>query len=151
MRRISDVGYLAAQLENIVNIYGGIKEFMVASGAKRQTLRRIMLGKPCRLSTVERFAEYDNKSIAEMFLDPDVETEWYRDSALEYVSPNIRKISEASEMDIETIAVCANILPQTYELYLAGLMYPMTNTLQRIANVLEVEVADLFLPMEGSE
>ena len=151
MRRISDVGYLAAQLENIVNIYGGIKEFMVASGAKKQTLRRIMLGKSCRLSTVERLAEYDDKSISEMFLEPDVETEWYRDSALVYLPENIQKISEESEMDIETIAGCASILPQTYELYMAGMMYPMTNTLQRIANVFEVEVADLFLPPEGSE
>lgn len=151
MRRISDVGYLAAQLENIVNIYGGIKEFMVASGAKKQTLRRIMLGKSCRLSTVERLAEYDDKSISEMFLEPDVETEWYRDSALVYLPENIQKISEESEIDIETIAGCASILPQTYELYMAGMMYPMTNTLQRIANVFEVEVADLFLPPEGSE
>lgn len=151
MSRISDVGYLAAQLENIVNIYGGIKEFMVASGAKKQTLRRIMLGKSCRLSTVERLAEYDDKSISEMFLEPDVETEWYRDSALVYLPENIQKISEESEMDIETIAGCASILPQTYELYMAGMMYPMTNTLQRIANVFEVEVADLFLPPEGSE
>ena len=151
MSRISDVGYLAAQLENIVNIYGGIKEFMVASGAKKQTLRRIMLGKSCRLSTVERLAEYDDKSISEMFLEPDVETEWYRDSALVYLPENIQKISEESEMDIETIAGCASILPQTYELYMAGMMYPMTNTLQRIANVFEVEVEDLFLPPEGSE
>lgn len=151
MSRISDVGYLAAQLENIVNIYGGIKEFMVASGAKKQTLRRIMLGKSCRLSTVERLAEYDDKSISEMFLEPEVETEWYRDSALVYLPKNIQKISEASEMDIETIAGCASILPQTYELYMAGMMYPMTNTLQRIANVFEVEVADLFLPPEGCE
>lgn len=151
MSRISDVGYLAAQLENIVNLYGGIKEFMVASGAKKQTLRRIMLGKSCRLSTVERLAKYDDKSISEMFLEPDVETEWYRDSALVYLPKNIQKLSEASEMDIETIAGCASILPQTYELYMAGMMYPMTNTLQRIANVLEVEVADLFLPPEGSE
>lgn len=109
------------------------------------------MGKSCRLGTVERLAECLDMSVADMFIDPEIETEWYKDAKLEYLPANLQKVSDASEMDIKTIAKKAQIKPQTYEWYLEGLQYPMTDRLQRIADVLEIEVADLFLPPEGSE
>lgn len=150
-KKISGIEYLPEQLRYMVDAYGGMKEYMLVSGAKKQTLRRIMLGKSCRLGTVERLAECLGMSVADMFIDPEVETEWYRDAKLEYLPENLKKISEESEMDLKTIAQQAQIIPQTYEWYLAGLQYPMTDRLQRIADVLDVEVAELFLPPEGSE
>ena len=47
------------------------------------------------------------------------------------------------------VAEKAGVPYQVFWLYLNGSQSPMTNTLQKIADALEMEVADLFLPPDG--
>lgn len=148
MAQISHVDNLLVQLRSLVDEAGGVAQLARDSGAGKNTIYRMLHGAPCRLGTLEKVARSRGKSIAEMFLAPGVETDWYRDAALAYLPDDLAGCAETTYI---AVAEKAGVPYRVFWLYLNGSQSPMTNTLQKIADALEMEVADLFLPPDGGE
>ena len=146
MERLSHVDHLPAQLARLLEDPGGVKQLSYDSGVSKNTIYRLLHGSPCRLGTLEKLARCRDRSIAEMFLVPDVDTDWYREAALAHLPDNL---AECTETTYIAVAEKVGVPYQVFWLYLTGSQNPMSNTLQKIADALDMEVADLFLPPDG--
>lgn len=106
-----------------------------------------------RLKKLEKFATCLGTTIAELTLNAGVETNWYEEARAEYIAENLTNLrleNNAAVMDIaEEIdfdhAYNAAAKIRTYE---SGQALPTLGMLQKLADLYEVEVADLMLPNE---
>lgn len=151
MKQLSHVDHLAAQMKRVVAGSDSILALARESGTNPGTIRRIEQGYACRLKTIEKLARCGGRCIGEMFLMPGVDTDWYKETALQYLPYNLEVWTNESKLTFAEIADGLGMPYQTYRLYLDGSQYPQTNTLQKIADELEIEVADLFLPPMGGD
>lgn len=147
MEPMSSVRYLQENVQLLIDAAGSIKQLCEASGLNYDTIKRMQRGISCRLTTVDRLARYAGKSIGEMFLRQDVETAWYQDTRLEYLSKNLDMVM--CDLDLKELSVALEMPTSAVEKFLSGEVKPMTQTLNRLADCLDMEVADLFLPPEG--
>ena len=151
MEQLSHVDYLAAQMKRVVAGSDSIVALARESKTNPGTIRRIEQGCVCRLNTLEKLTRCGGRCIGEMFLAPGVATDWYKETALQYLPDNLEAFTNEAELTFAEITARLGVPYQTYRLYLEGSQYPQTNTLQKIADVLEIEVADLFLPPVGGD
>lgn len=151
MEQLSHVDNLAAQMQRVVAGSDSVVALARESGTNPGTIRRIEQGCVCRLNTIEKLARCGGRRIGEMFLAPGVKTDWYKETALQYLPDNLEAFTNEAELTFAEITARLGVPYQTYRLYLEGSQYPQTNTLQKIADVLEIEVADLFLPPMGGD
>ncbi|MEE0434442.1 MAG: helix-turn-helix transcriptional regulator [Peptococcaceae bacterium] len=151
MEQLSHVDNLAAQMQRLVAGSDSVVALARESKTNSGTIRRIEQGYACRLKTIEKLARCGGRCIGEMFLTPDVNTDWYKETALQYLPDNLEAFTNEAELTLSEISERLGVPHQIYQLYLKGGQYPQTNTLQKIADVLEIEVADLFLPPMGGD
>lgn len=152
MEVLSSVAYLRDQVQALVDEAGSIKAFCAHSGIGYDTIHRILHGGvSCRLSTVERLGRCAGKSVGEMFLQPGLETDWYVDAHLDYLPGNLMTAMEAEQMDVKVLSAALEMPTTAVTKFLEGTTKPMTDTLEKLAEALNEEVADLFLPPDGSE
>ena len=151
MEQLSHVDNLAAQMQRLIAGSDSIVALARESGTNPGTIRRIEQGCVCRLNTIEKLARCGGRCIGEMFLTPGVNTDWYKETELRYLPDNLEAFTNEAELTFAEITARLGVPYQTYRLYLEGSQYPQTNTLQKIADVLEIEVADLFLPPMGGD
>lgn len=151
MEQLSHVDNLAVQMQRLVAGSDSVVALARESKTNPGTIRRIEQGYVCRLKTIEKLARCGGRRISEMFLSPGVETAWYKETELQYLPDNLEAFMNEAELTFAEITARLGVPYQTYRLYLEGSQYPQTNTLQKIAGVLEIEVADLFLPPDGSD
>lgn len=106
-----------------------------------------------RLKRLEKLALSLDTTVAELTLMPGIDTAWYKEARAEYIGLNLKccrcELKEsfsglASGIDCDDVKRVASRL-WNYE---SGQALPSLGMLQAIADVLEMEVADLMLPIE---
>lgn len=148
--RLSSVKYLA---DNVRLLTKGMSLQQVYKdlGVHPDTHSRVLDGDISTLSltVIQRYAINSDIGISELFLHPDLVdqyTAWYRESQLYYFAQNFKDYMDVNGVKpkdvVESMGKTRNIIRG----YQNGLYYPRIGELDRIADVLGVEVADLFLP-----
>lgn len=151
MEKMSDVRYVREHLRRRIEEVDSMTMLAKSCGTNRYTLNKVLAGKDLRLKTVDVLAIGCGKTVAEMFLEPGVKTDWYREASLEYLPDNLRDAMSDRGLEMRDLEAESGVKWQQVESYLMRETMPMAKTLQKIADALEMEVADLFLPLEGSE
>lgn len=151
MEKLSDVRYVREHLARRIEEVGSMTMLAKYCGTNRYTLHKVLARKDLRLKTVDVLAIGCGKTVAEMFLEPGVKTDWYREASLEYLPDNLRDAMSDRGLEMRDLEAESGVKWQQIESYLMRETMPLTKTLQKIADALEIEVADLFLPLEGSE
>ena len=150
VKKLSSTKYL---VENVKNLTAGMTEKQVREelGVHPDTHRKVLNGDISTLSltVIQRYAINSDIGISELFLHPDLVdqyTAWYRESQLYCFSKNFKDYMDVNGVKpkdvVESMGKTRNIIRG----YQNGLYYPRIGDLDRIADVLGVEVADLFLP-----
>ena len=147
---LSSVKYLA---DNVRLLTKGMSLQQVYKdlGVHPDTHNRVLRGEiePLSLTVIQRYAINSDIGISELFLHPDLVdqyTAWYRETQLYCFTQNFNACMEEkgySPKDVvESMGKSKNIIRG----YQNGIGYPRLGDLDRVADVLGVEVADLFLP-----
>ena len=103
--------------------------------------------------TLGRLAKTADIGISELFLDtnnPGDYTAWYAESDTQYFVDNISARLADLGWSMARLSREIGISEGTMRNYFRGETLPRLETLQAIADTMDVEVADLFLPPEGS-
>ena len=103
-----------------------------------------------RTRTIEKKLSGTGVTVAELMLAEGIDTEWYKEASVAYFGQNLKTIREELKCAPKDLARICGISVQSIRNYEAGNV-PTLRRMQCIADVLEVEVADLLLPPEGSE
>lgn len=145
---ISNTGYVFDHLKEFVDSDGIYKVSLllsVNSGTVSNWLdRKTMMN----LKTVVKIGDLMGMSVAEMMVRSGVETEWYREADVKYLALNLDNYVEELCESKAYMAHRLGIAKSTLQAYVYGGTKPRLPMLQKMADVLDVEVADLFLPVE---
>lgn len=153
---ISHVNNINRNVAALLNKYGE-KEVMAVSKMKHDDIVQLCrTHATTRLKRLERLALSLDTTVAELMLNVDVETNWYKDARAEYIAINLRnarKEEDAKAADIAVEIDCENAASAASKIwsYESGQALPPLGMLQRLADLYEVEVADLMLPIELKE
>lgn len=105
-------------------------------------------GRDVRLPTAEAIAEICGLTIAEAMLAPEITNcEWYVYADRKYFADNMKMLAEEYGSNA-ALAKAIKSYSQVVQKYTAGETEPRLNLLQKMADNLNMEVADLFLPTE---
>lgn len=147
--QISNVKWLWWRLEQEVK---ATSEYTVAvlAGYSTAQIRRILDTHKMRMGGLLTLANrVFHCSVAELFIDPNVETDWYKDAKPEYIPTNLRAALEETGRMQKELSDALELKGGTSSSWFTGRSYPGTENLQKIADYFEMEVADLFLPPKG--
>lgn len=153
---ISHVNNINRNVAALLNKYGE-KEVMAVSKMKHDDIVQLCRTHAAtRLKRLERLALSLDTTVAELMLNVDVETNWYKDARAEYIAVNLRNARKEEGAKVADIAVeidCENAASAASKIwsYESGQALPPLGMLQRLADLYEVEVADLMLPIELKE
>ena len=103
-----------------------------------------------RVRTIEKKLKGSGVTVAELMLLPGIQTEWYKEASVAHFGANLKMIMEEWKFSQKELARICGISVQSIRNYEAGNV-PTLRRLQCLADALEIEVADLLLPPEGSE
>lgn len=109
-------------------------------------VEEIINGHPVGFRVIQKIAGSAGLSVAEIMVDPSVKTEWYRETDIKYFSVNLKKAMEEAGVSSKDIQAPTAICAATVAKWRSGSGFPMSDNLQKLADTLEMEVADLFLP-----
>lgn len=148
--KLSSTKYLT---ENVKSLTDGMAEKQVQEefGVHPDTHRKVLNGEIERLSltVIQRYSINSNIGISELFINPKERGKympWYHETQLYCFAQNFRDYMDVNGVKpkdvVESMGKTRNIIRG----YQNGLYYPRIGDLDRIADVLGVEVADLFLP-----
>lgn len=146
--KISNADYVLDHLRDFVNsdgIYSVSTLLSVTSSAVASWLEKKTT---MTLKTVAKIGDLIGLSVAEMMVRPGVETEWYREADVKYLALNLDNYVEELCESKAYMAHRLGIAKATLQAYVYGGTKPRLPMLQKMADVLDVEVADLFLPVE---
>lgn len=149
-KTLSNIEYLIATARVIVEDKQKFKrELSVCSDKERDALRsawrNIAFGKIVTINSVERVANSRGMSISEAFLLPGTFTDWYIDSDKKYFAENMKKFRLENDLTQLDLAKMAGLKKYVYGLYERKSTVPSVLVMQRIADALGVEIADMFL------
>lgn len=146
--KISNADYVLDHLRDFVDsedIYKVSLLLSVNSGTVSNWLdRKTMMN----LKTVVKIGDLMGMSVAEMMVRPGIETEWYREANVKYFCFNLDAYVRDCGMSTLDAAKRIGISSNTLQCYINGGALPRLSMLQKLADALDVEVADLFLPIE---
>ena len=148
--RISHVRYLHINLQEFINANSLHKaaEWMNAS---IRAIKKFLDGGHMSMKTVKNLSEVLGLSVSELMLplgDAD-KTEWYQEARIEYFSSNLKAYADELGLNSADLALRIGVEKPTMNNYFKGKNFPMSDNLQLLADALNVEVADLFLPPDG--
>lgn len=102
------------------------------------------------LDDLDKFAYRYGTTAGDLLLKPGVETEWYKDSSTMFVSYNLQEVMSMSDLTPYKLGLlCKKVSTTTLYKYVDGRRIPTLNRLQELANVLDMEISDFFLPPDG--
>lgn len=93
-------------------------------------------------------AGYFDLSVSEVLLAPGVETDWYAEADVDYFPDNLRNAIKEQGVSVNRLSTETGVAASSIQSYMSGKQFPLSNNLQKLADALEMEVADLFLPPE---
>lgn len=148
--RISHVRYLNIKLQEFtkVNSLHKTSELMNSS---IKSIKRFLDGDRMSMKTVQNLCDLLGLSVSELMLPPGDEdkTEWYQEAKLEYFGTNLKTYAAEQGLSSSELASRIDVAASTTKNYLDGKFLPKSDALQKLADALNVEVADLFLPPDG--
>ena len=153
---------MSEKISNVRNISARIKGFVKENGANnlsyltyasKDNIEKYCDGGRMSIKTIKTMADIMGVSVAETMLEPGLEknVEWYRDANEKYFSENLRALAKDAGLSQVEISNLTGIHKNTINHYFKGKLYPRSNIMQLIADVIDVEVADFFVPFGGSE
>lgn len=147
--QISNVKWLWWRLEQEVKAAGVSEVAKVLGGSTEDIHRRLRTHQVRMKGLVTMANKLFDCSIAEMFLDPAVYTDWYKDARPEYFVENINAAKEEKGCTTTAVAKAVGCEESPASSWFTGKAYPQVETMQKIADYFEMEIADLFLPPKG--
>lgn len=139
-----------SHINNIVNNTRRLVEDGVLNGEDKQIKRILQGNMNVRTRTLEKNLKGTGVTVAEIMLNDGIETEWYKEAAVSYLPQNLKRYREEWGFTKEFFADLCGMSSRLIALYEKDTV-PTLRRLQSLADVLEVEVADLLLPPEGGE
>lgn len=124
------------------------QEMCRATQLSHDTIDRILEGKSSRLKTVQSFAEAFGMNLAQLLLGPDEDPDAYADADVRYFAANIHAAVKADIRSPKALEREMMMPVGSFGRFFAGTL-PRTDTLQTMADVLHIGVADLFLPTDA--
>ena len=109
-------------------------------------LNKIACGKELGHRFLKSYADFYGCSIAELMLHPDDDPIEYSNAKVIYFAENLKSVMTVKEMTVNQLARLTGIKKNNIVGYRNGLRIPPTDKMQRLADALNTEVADLFLP-----
>lgn len=102
------------------------------------------------LAAIEECAGAFGATIGEVFQNPSIECNWYKETRLVYLSYNLEEALKDAGTAAYMIAAQTKTCNATviYK-YVNGSKIPPLERLQEIADVLNLDISDLFLPPDG--
>lgn len=102
------------------------------------------------LAAIEECAGAFGATIGEVFQNPSIECNWYKETRLVYLSYNLEEALQDARESACTVAAKTKMCNTTviYK-YVNGTKIPPLEKLQEIADVLKTDISDLFLPPDG--
>lgn len=150
MEKISSTSYLR---ENVKNLTEGmtLKQIKEELGVHPNTQERVLTGdiSVLSLTVIQRYAANSGIGISELFIEPKFRekyAEWYRETKLEYFPQNFEDYMHECGFTPKGIEKKMGKNKNMIRGYMNGVYYPRLGDIDHIADVLGVEVADLFLP-----
>ncbi len=150
MENISSTRYLR---ENVKSITEGMspKQIKEELGIHPNTQERVLTGdtSPLSLTVIQRYAVNSGVGISELFVKPKFRekyAEWYKETKLEYFPQNFEDYIHECGFTPKGIEKKMGKNKNMIRGYMNGVYYPRLGDIDHIADVLGVEVADLFLP-----
>lgn len=122
------------------------ESFGLAYGVQAKIIKSDIVN--CYITSLEKFANNLELSISELFLEPhsgDKYSEWYIDAGTKYFASNLTQAIDQENNAVKKIKE-AGIKQGQLRQYCLALVLPRLGKVQSIADALEIEVADLFLP-----
>lgn len=145
--QISHVSWIVWRVNEEVRRYG-LNETAAVLGVSRNHVIRITNGYSMVLRSVMIVADALELSVGEVMLDPSIDVAWYEETRPEYFMENLRRAMDENGITPVDIERSMAIHSTTVRNWLRGVNMPRIDVLQRIADALDYEVADLFLPPE---
>ena len=148
--QISNVKWFYERFRAEVELIGE-KEMLAMMGWEKnpRQINRIIDQERVDPRLIARYAYEHGMSISEMLLTPGTKTDWYTDCKVDYFPRNYLNAVEESGITSADLARKAGIKDSTVRNIKFNYTIPYSDNLQKIADALEMEVADLFLPPEG--
>lgn len=150
MEKISSTRYLR---ENVKSITEGMspKQIKEELGVRHNTHERVLAGdtKALSLTVIQHYAANSGIGISELFIEPKFRekyAEWYGETKLEYFPQNFEDYMHECDFTPKGIEKKMGKNKNMIRGYMNGVSYPRLGDIDHIADVLGVEVADLFLP-----
>lgn len=128
---------------------GALTDFL---GGTLSTIHGILGRGGGRIAFADHFAQdFLGITVAEVFVDPAIDTDWYREAEMHYLGANLKHYRQTqTSLSATALALNWGFAPNTLSQWESGRVLPQsTLQLQRLADALDVEMADLFLPPEG--
>lgn len=150
MGKLSNVKYLTDNVKLLTKGMG-LQQVYKDLGVHPNTHSRVLDGDISTLSltVIQRYAINSDIGISELFLHPDLVdqyTAWYRETQLYCFTQNFNACMEEKGYSPKAVENQMGKHRNIIRGYQNGSGYPRLGDLDRIADVLGVEVADLFLP-----
>lgn len=142
--------YLHINLQEFINA-NSMHEAAECMNASIRAIKKFLDGGHMSMKTVRNLSEVLGLSVAELMLpigDAD-KTEWYQEARIEYFSSNLKAYADELGLKPADIARRIGVEKTTINNYFKAKSFPMSDNLQLLAEALNVEVADLFLPPDG--
>ena len=141
--QISHIDHIAENTRRLV-------EAGVLNGNDRQ-IKLMMEGNTnLQARTIEKKLKGIGITVAELMLAPGIETEWSKEASVVHFGKNLKDFMKEAACYPKELARICRISEQSIRNYETGNV-PTLRRLQCLADVLEVEAADMLLPPEGSE
>ena len=152
------------QISNVSNLYSnarlylsdiGVAETLKMFGISKTVYKKLMAGNVYTLNllTVSRLADNLGLGISELFIDPeDIDTYhcWYAETDVKYFVNNLTAYVAESGLSQAKLCRTAGLERHTVSRLInqqdAIGSLPMLGNLQKLADALQIEVADMFLP-----
>ena len=145
--QISHVSWIGWRVNEEVRRYG-LHETAAVFGVPTSHIKRITNGHSLVFRMVMDIADALELSVGEVMLDPSIDVAWYEETRPEYFVQNLRRAMDENGSTPVDIERSMAIHSTTVRNWLRGENMPRIDVLQRIADALDYEVADLFLPPE---
>ena len=145
---MSNVKWLIWRARALANDYGWewMRDTLEYADIKR--LRVNLSHGRIQLATAEAIAEIYGLTIAEAMLAPEItDCEWCVSADRKYFADNVKALA-TEHGSVERLAKAIGSYGQLIRHYTNGETEPLLRTLQKMADKLNMEVADLFLPIE---
>lgn len=149
--KISDVKYAAQRISDFVDQVN-VSRVSTLLDVSNQGVKDWINGRShMKVGMVEKAGEVlFGITVSEMFLAPGVEVDWYHEASTKHFGKNfefaVSNYCSDKGIKLQDFAKALGISMEALRRYRQGKIFPHLLKLQTMADALEIEVADLFLP-----